>query len=133
MSETEKKTSEDILSATVAIITDRAADPIVRQAARILRRELAARSGVRFVPRAQAGLRLILAVQPGIGDEGFEIADGTPGEVRIRGNDPRGVLYGVGKWLRTVRLGRQHRQVDKRALDGAPALAAALAQQDCGR
>ena len=34
---------------------------------------------------------------------------------------------------RRHRLGRQHRQVGKRALDGAPALAAALAQQDCGR
>ncbi len=101
-----KNIAEDIPSATVAIITGRAADPLVRQAARILRRELAARGGVRVVPRAQAGLRLVLTVRSGIGDEGFEIADGAPGEVRISGNDPRGVLYGVGKWLRTVRFGR---------------------------
>ena len=97
---------EEIPSPTVAIITRRDADPIVRQAARILRRELSERSGVRFVPRAQAGLRLVLDVRPGIGDEGFEITDGAPGEVLISGNDPRGVLYGAGKWLRTARLGR---------------------------
>ena len=38
-----KNIAEDIPSATVAIDTGRAADPLVRQAARILRRELAAR------------------------------------------------------------------------------------------
>lgn len=93
-------------SATCAITTGRSADPLVRRAAHILKRELAARCGVRIVPRAKADLRITLALQAGIGDEGFEIVDGAPGEVQIVGNDPRGVLYGVGKWLRTVHFDR---------------------------
>ena len=39
-----------------------------------------------------------LAIEPGIGAEGFKIADGTGGTVRIIGNDDRGLLYGVGKF-----------------------------------
>jgi hypothetical protein len=42
-----------------------------------------------------------LGIQKGIGDEGFRI-EGTSGcKVRILGNDTRGLLYGVGKFLRS--------------------------------
>ncbi len=43
---------------------------------------------------------------PGIGREGFRIEDRPGGGVRIAGNDERGVLYGVGKFLRTSRYDR---------------------------
>ena len=51
--------------------------------------------------RWRGALRVELAVQPGIGVEGFTIADVKPGVIRIAGNDLRGVLYGVGKFLHT--------------------------------
>lgn len=40
-----------------------------------------------------------LTIEPAIGDEGFRIEDGDDG-VRIIGNDERGLIYGVGKFLR---------------------------------
>ena len=53
-----------------------------------------------------ASFTLELAVEPGIGKEGFRITDGQHGGVRIVGNDERGVLYGVGKFLRNSRYER---------------------------
>ena len=46
-----------------------------------------------------------LALAPGIGTEGFRIEDGAHGGVRVCGNDEAGLLFGVGKLLRTARYG----------------------------
>ena len=48
-------------------------------------------------------LKVELAIAPGIGSEGFRIEDRPGGGVKIVGNDARGLLYGVGKLLRTSR------------------------------
>lgn len=42
-------------------------------------------------------------VRPGIGAEGFTIADGSRGAVRVIGNDEKGALYGLGKVFRDGR------------------------------
>lgn len=47
---------------------------------------------------------VMLAIEGGIGAEGFRIEDGGDRAVRIVGNDERGVLYGIGKFLRTSRF-----------------------------
>ena len=57
-----------------------------------------ARAGRRAVP-GDASSEIVLAIQPGIGREGFQIAS-AGAQTRIAGNDERGVLYGVGKYLR---------------------------------
>ena len=46
-------------------------------------------------------VQIALTFDSGIGDEGYSISDGTNGSIRITGNDERGLLYGVGKFLRT--------------------------------
>ncbi len=40
-----------------------------------------------------------LGLDPGIGTEGYRIEDGNPG-TRILGNDERGLIFGVGRFLR---------------------------------
>jgi hypothetical protein len=55
------------------------------------------------VTEGESALTVELAVAPGIGTEGFRIENRTGGGVRIVGNDERGVLYGVGRFLRTSR------------------------------
>ena len=45
-------------------------------------------------------LNVYLAIRPGIGKEGFWIRD-RRGGIEIAGNDERGLLYGVGKFLHT--------------------------------
>jgi hypothetical protein len=64
------------------------------------------RCSARVISDGPAHFTLELAVELGIGKEGFKIADGPHGAVRIVGNDERGVLYGVGKFLRSSRYGR---------------------------
>ena len=44
--------------------------------------------------------RVILAMEAGIGAEGFRIEEAGPATVRIIGNDECGLLYGAGKFLR---------------------------------
>ncbi|MGO8732430.1 MAG: hypothetical protein ACLQVM_06540 [Terriglobia bacterium] len=51
--------------------------------------------------RAGGACSVELNVQQGIGSEGFRIEDVSPGKVRILGNESRGLLYGVGKFLRS--------------------------------
>ncbi len=76
--------------------------PLVRQAGQLLRRGLAER-GV----QTNQDCPLELAVTPGIGTEGFRIHASASG-LRITGNDDRGLIYGVGKFLRhaTAAAGR---------------------------
>lgn len=49
-----------------------------------------------------AELTVSLEIRPGIGCEGFCIEDRGTGEITIAGNDERGLLYGIGKFLRTA-------------------------------
>jgi hypothetical protein len=77
--------------------------PVVIRAAEILSRQIRRRCDAETVAAGEAPLVIELSVRPGIGAEGFSIVDVSPGVVRIAGNEPRGVLYGVGKFLHTSR------------------------------
>lgn len=89
---------------TVSIVCRGSTEALVRTAAAILRRRLCERTGIAAVPAGKAECRVVLTVRPGIGTEGFRIKDGPAGEIVIAGNDPRGVMYGVGKFLRDCRF-----------------------------
>ena len=75
--------------------------PLVRKATALLRREVRRRCGV---AAGGGGPRIVLDVRSGIGGEGFRIEDAPGGRVVVTGNDARGLLYGVGKLLRTSRF-----------------------------
>lgn len=81
-------------------------DRIVQSAAGILARHIQQRCPAAVVTAGESPATVELAVRPGVGAEGFTIADGPQGTVHIVGNDPRGVLYGVGKFLRSSRYDR---------------------------
>ncbi|MCC6446989.1 MAG: hypothetical protein IT210_26490 [Armatimonadetes bacterium] len=75
----------------------------IENIAGVLVRQIEARCGAKAgESKGEASIRL--AVRQGIGEEGFEIADGPNGSVQITGNDERGLLYGVGKFLRSSRF-----------------------------
>ena len=76
---------------------------MVRNIAGVLARQVAQRCDARVVTDGEAPLKVELAIAPGIGTEGFRIEDRPGGGVKIIGNDARGLLYGVGKLLRTSR------------------------------
>jgi alpha-glucuronidase len=70
--------------------------------ARVFARQVTARCDARMVSTGNASLRVILAIEPGLGSEGFKITDDSQDAVRIIGNDERGLLYGVGKFLHST-------------------------------
>jgi len=92
----------------IRVVLPADADPVIAHAAKVLARQIQQRCDASGVASGDADLTVELAVQAGIGAEGFSIeaAKGSPSAVRIVGNDPRGVVYGIGKFLRTSRYDR---------------------------
>jgi len=70
---------------------------------RVLKRQVADRCGAEVLTSGDRDLVVRLSIAPGIGEEGFKIVDGADGAIDIVANDERGLLYGVGKFLRTSR------------------------------
>jgi len=79
--------------------------PVVENIGRVFARQVESRCEAKIVVKGDAPLTVELAIEPGAGSEGFRIADSAPGTIRISGNDVRGLLYGVGKFLHTSAYG----------------------------
>jgi len=69
----------------------------------LARRQIERRCDANVVNQGPAGETLRLELSPDVGAESFEIADGGDHTVRIRAGDQRGLVYGMGKFLRTSR------------------------------
>ena len=68
--------------------------------------EVEKRSGIRWpVAPSAAGVRIEVAVEPAAPAEGYHIKVAAD-SVRVTGNDARGVLFGVGRLLRELRMER---------------------------
>jgi len=86
-------------------------DALIRQAAALLARRLAERGEaeariVEGTPPPAAGVAAVhLSVSRGLSADGYEVRAAGDGGVRIAGGNPAGVLYGVGKFLRTSQFG----------------------------
>ncbi|HUS48323.1 MAG TPA: hypothetical protein VM098_09390, partial [Phycisphaerae bacterium] len=82
----------------------RAASRCAKKAAELLAREISDRSGLAVRHGAAGECRIVLDVRAGIGAEGFSIEERPDGGLCIVGNDERGLLYGVGRFLRGSRF-----------------------------
>lgn len=78
--------------------------PLVVSAEQQLQRSIAERTGITPVWGDEASADILLDLRAGIGEEGFRIEGEASGPVRITGNDARGLIYGIGKFLRASRL-----------------------------
>ncbi len=91
---------------TVRIECERHPDATLREKTiEILSRIVEERCGIRPTESDGSDVRIAMAVRPGMGCESFRIERPDSRSVRIVGNDDRGLLYGVGKFLRTCRFG----------------------------
>jgi hypothetical protein len=90
---------------TLRLILPPKPGPVVEHIGRVFTRQVESRCDARVVVEDHAPLTVELVLEPGIGAEGFRIADAAPATVRICGNDVRGLLYGVGKFLHTSTYG----------------------------
>ena len=88
---------------SVRLVLPPQASAVVEQAGRVLTRQIQQRCDATVATSGNAPLVVELAITPGIGAEGYKIAGAAAGPVRIAGNDPCGLLYGVGKFLRGSR------------------------------
>ncbi len=77
---------------------------LASEAERLLCRMIETGTGIVPLRSEGATADVVLDVQAGIGEEGFRIEGEAGGPVRITGNDGRGLIYGVGKFLRDSRL-----------------------------
>ena len=91
---------------TVRVVLPQQADAVLQNIAGVFARQVAQRCEARVAADAVGPLTVELAIATEIGSEGFRIEDRPGGGVKIIGNDARGVLYGVGKLLRTSRYDR---------------------------
>ncbi|MFT5125571.1 MAG: hypothetical protein ACI9TH_000580 [Kiritimatiellia bacterium] len=69
----------------------------------VFTRQVQSRCGAKVVMRGEAALTVALSIDPAIGKDGFRIRDRTGGGIDVVGQNERGVLYGLGKLLRTSR------------------------------
>ena len=76
---------------------------VVENTGRVFARQVQQRCDAKVITTGAAPLTVELAIEKGIGAEGYRIEDRPGGGVRIVGNDERGVLYGAGKFLRSSR------------------------------
>ena len=98
---TEKPGTSERLVASAVIHLPRRAGIVTTRVAKILAERLQEYSEVTTGSERSSGLQIFLEIRPDIGLEGFEISDGPAEGIRIVGNDERGLLYGVGKFLHT--------------------------------
>lgn len=75
-------------------------DPVVQKIAGVFARQVQSRCNATVITEGTAPLTVELVIESGISNEGYQITDDSS-TIRIRGNDNRGLLYGVGKFLHT--------------------------------
>ncbi|MGA2657084.1 MAG: hypothetical protein ABSH34_06150 [Verrucomicrobiota bacterium] len=88
---------------SIRLVLPAKSDTAVESIGRIFARQLSQRCDARTTTTGSAPLQVVLALEPGLGAESFRIADDGKDNIRIIGNDARGLLYGVGKFLRNSR------------------------------
>lgn len=67
----------------------------------VFTRQVEKRCPAKVATQGKAPLTVTLAIDPVIGSEGFRISDRTDGGIEVAGQNELGVLYGLGKLLRT--------------------------------
>jgi len=75
--------------------------PVVGRIFSVFSRVIRERTGIEPVLSEHG--KIVFVLRNGLGTEGYEISDGPNGEILIAGNDERGLLYGVGAFLRSAR------------------------------
>ena len=85
---------------SVKLVVPAQAGRVVENTGTVFARQVQQRCDAKVITTGDAPLTVELAVEKGIGAEGYRIEDRKDGGVRIVGNDERGLLYGVGRFLR---------------------------------
>ncbi len=88
---------------SVRLMLPSKSSPVVENIGQVLVRQIQDRCETKVVMAGKKMFTVELAIQPDFASEGYRIEDRPGGGVKIVGSDERGMLYGVGKFLRTSR------------------------------
>ena len=94
-------TKKDNTSPKITVRVDAPEDPLVSRTFAILKDRIEQRCSAKVV-QVEIGARIILTIDKSLPREAFRIDD-TGKTMRVAGGSPQGLLYGVGKFLRTSR------------------------------
>jgi hypothetical protein len=87
---------------SVRVVLPEDATPVVKRLGQVFVRQIQQRCEAKVCLQGKAPVKVEMALGAGIGKEGYRIEDGQAG-VRITGNDERGLVAGVGGFLRMSR------------------------------
>lgn len=86
---------------SVRVVLPGNASAVMQNIASVFAQRVEDRCPAKVSTEEKGDITIELVIEPGIGTEGFRIEDDKNGNIRIAGNDQRGVLYGIGKFLRS--------------------------------
>lgn len=75
----------------------------LERAVAVFARQVEKRCPARVVLRGDAQMNVAVSLDPSLGMEGYRIVDRADGTIEVAGHNELGVLYGLGKFLRTSR------------------------------
>jgi len=88
---------------SAALVLPERPDAFTLRASQILQRQITRRCAATFTNSGVVDLKIELALQPDIDQESYRLSDRPGGTILIEGGDMRGLIYGIGKFLRTSR------------------------------
>ena len=87
----------------IHIVLPEAPSDQLGQIVSVFARQVQERCGATVTTQGEALMTVSLSVDPSIGSEGFRISDRADGGIEVAGQNGLGILYGLGKLLRTSR------------------------------
>jgi hypothetical protein len=88
----------------IRIVLPEAPSDQLGQIVSVFAQQVQERCGATVTTQGEALLTVSLSVDPAIGREGFRISDRAGGGIDVVGQNELGILYGLGKFLRTSRF-----------------------------
>jgi len=89
--------------ASIRVELPAGSDAVMTNICAVFARQVESRCAATVTNEGGAALTVALAVDPTIGTEGFRISERAGGGIEVAGQNELGVLYGLGKLLRTSR------------------------------
>jgi hypothetical protein len=85
----------------IRVVTLEKPDSQLERIVSVFIRQVEKRCSAKVTTQGEAPLTVVLTMDSSIGDEGFRISDRADGGIEVAGQNELGILYGLGKLLRT--------------------------------
>jgi hypothetical protein len=101
----DEMTSSNVVKSVRVTLPEKPSDRL-KSIVSVFARQLQKRCQTKVTTQETAALTVMISIDPAIGKEGFRISDHADGGIEVAGQNELGVLYGLGKLLRTSRYSK---------------------------